>query len=198
MLEFNGICVIGIDLAALSKNPTGWALLKGKALETKLIHKDNEILENIVRCRPALIAIDAPLHLPKKGNFFRKAEKEMLKKGYRVFSPRFPTMQKLTLRAIKLNRLIGGKKYKTIEVHPTSTRKALGMPLKDWKAIQEIFKTLGLEGELETRALTPHEIDAATAALTAVLHLKRQTERVGNREEGYITVPKRGNWRSII
>jgi hypothetical protein len=31
MLEFKDKCVIGIDLAGLSTNPTGWALLKGKA-----------------------------------------------------------------------------------------------------------------------------------------------------------------------
>jgi predicted nuclease with RNAse H fold len=106
-------------------------------------------------------------------------------------------MKKLALRAIKLNRLIEEKRYKTIEVHPTSSRKALQMPLKDWKAIQETLKTLGLKGELETRPLATHEIDAVTAALTAVLHLKSQTERVGDDEKGYITVPKKRDWRTL-
>ncbi|MEM2108487.1 MAG: DUF429 domain-containing protein [Candidatus Bathyarchaeia archaeon] len=198
MLEFKNKCVIGIDLAASSKNPTGWALLRRKALETTLIRTDSEILESIVKNQPIIVAIDAPLHLPKKGNFFRNADREMIRKGYKVFSPTFPIMQKLTLRAIKLNRLIGEKKYKIIEVHPTSTRKALEMPLKDWKAIQEILKTLGLKGELEIRALTPHEIDAATAALTAVLHLKQQTEGVGDHEEGYIIVPNKRNWKELL
>jgi hypothetical protein len=31
------------------------------------------------------------------------------------------------------------------------------MPPKDWKAIQEILKNLGLKGELETRPLATHE-----------------------------------------
>ncbi|MCX8154161.1 MAG: DUF429 domain-containing protein [Candidatus Bathyarchaeota archaeon] len=198
MLEFKDKCVIGIDLAASSKNPTGWALLRGKTLRTALIYTDSEILENIVMNNPALIAIDAPLHLPKKANFFRNADKEMIRKGYKVFSPKLPAMQKLTLRAIKVNRLIGEKKYKTIEVHPTSTRKALEMPSKDWKAIQAILKNLGLKGELETRTLISHELDAATAALTAVLHLKKQTERLGDREEGYIIVPNKRNWRELL
>jgi predicted nuclease with RNAse H fold len=97
-----------------------------------------------------------------------------------------------------LNRLIEEKRYKTIEVHPTSTRKALQMPLKEWKAIQEILKTLRLKEEIETRPLVAHEIDAITAALTAVLHLKSQTERVGDDEKGYITVSKKRDWRTLV
>jgi predicted nuclease with RNAse H fold len=197
MLEFKSKCVIGIDLAASSRNPSGWALLKGNTVKTSLVYTDSEILENIVRNHPALIAIDAPLSLPEKGAFFRKADREMIRKGYKVFPPNLPAMKKLALRAIRLNRLIEKKRYKTIEVHPTSTRKALQMPLKDWKAIQEVLKTLGLKGELETRSLATHEIDAVTAALTAVLHLKSQTERVGDEKKGHITVPKKRDWRTI-
>ena len=197
MLEFKGKCVIGIDLAASNRNPSGWALLKGNTVKTSMVYADSEILENIVRNHPALIAIDAPLSLPENGEYFRKADREMIRKGYRVFPPKLPAMKKLALRAIRLNRLIEEKRYKTIEVHPTSTRKALQMPLKDWKAIQETLKTLGLKGELETHPLVTHEIDAVTAALTAVLHLKSQIERVGDDEKGYITVPKKRDWRTL-
>jgi predicted nuclease with RNAse H fold len=198
MLELNGKCTIGIDLAGLSKYPAGWALLKGNAAKTSLIYTDKEILENITKNNPSLIAIDAPLSLPKNSELFRKADREMIKKGYRIFPPNLPAMKKLALRAIRLNSLIEENAYKTIEVHPTSTRKALQMPLKDWKAIQEILKTLGLKGELETRPLATHELDAVTAALTAILHMTKQTEQIGDEEEGYIIVPKRRNWRTLI
>jgi predicted nuclease with RNAse H fold len=198
MLELKGKCVIGIDLAGSSRNPSGWALLKGKTVKACLLYTDSEILENTLRNYPALIAIDAPLSLPKKGELFRKADREMIRKGYKVFPPNLPAMKKLALRAIKLNRLIEEKRYKVIEVHPTSTRKALQMPLKDWEAIQESLKTLGLKGELETSPLATHTIDAVTAALTAVLHLQSQTERVGDDEEGYIIVPKKRDWRTLI
>jgi predicted nuclease with RNAse H fold len=198
MLEFKGKCVIGIDLAASSRNPSGWALLKGNTVKASLVYTDSEILENIVRNHPALIAIDAPLSLPEKGAFFRKADREMIRKGYTVFPPNLPAMKKLALRAIRLNRLTEKKRYKTIEVHPTSTRKALQTHLKDWKVIQEVLKTLGLKGELETRPLATHKIGAVTAALTAVLHLKSQTERLGGDEEGYIIVPKERDWRTLM
>jgi predicted nuclease with RNAse H fold len=80
MFELDGKCTIGIDLAALSKNPTGLALLKGREAETSLLYTDEEILGKITRSAPLLIAIDAPLSLPKKGEAFRKADREMIKK----------------------------------------------------------------------------------------------------------------------
>jgi len=40
MLEFKDKCVIGIDLAGSSKNPTGWTLLKNKAVKTLLLYTD--------------------------------------------------------------------------------------------------------------------------------------------------------------
>ena len=106
MLEFKDKCVIGIDLAASNKNPTGWAILKNKNVKTQLLYTDNEILENTLQNQPEIVAIDAPLSLPKNGEFFRKTDKEMIRKGYRVLPPNFPAMKKLTLRAIRLNKII--------------------------------------------------------------------------------------------
>ena len=76
MLEFKDKCVIGIDLAGLGRNPTGWVLLKDKTAKTRLLNTDSKILENTVRNHPTLIAIDTPLSLPKKADFFRKTDKD--------------------------------------------------------------------------------------------------------------------------
>jgi predicted nuclease with RNAse H fold len=196
VLELETSIIIGIDLAGSPKNPTGWALWKDKAIKADLVYTDEEILESVLSHNPSIIAIDAPLRLPKEG-ILRKADKEMIKRGYRVFPPGLPAMEKLTLRAIKINTLILEKGYKTIEVHPTSTRKALSMPLKDWGKIQTILKTIGISGEIQTRPLASHEIDAATAALTAYLHIKNQTEAIGDEEEGFIIIPKKMDWRTL-
>ncbi|MBS7621726.1 DUF429 domain-containing protein, partial [Candidatus Bathyarchaeota archaeon] len=177
--------IIGIDLAGKKENPTGLAVWRNKNVETCLIYTDKEILEKVTRANPKIVAIDAPLKLPKSG-IFRKADKELIKRGYRVFPPVLPAMKKLTLRAIRLNRLIMEMGIQTIEVHPTSTRKALGMPIKDWKTIQNILKSIGLAGSLSQRALTPHEIDAVTAALTGYFYMEGLTEILGDFEEGYI------------
>ncbi|MEM3612229.1 MAG: DUF429 domain-containing protein [Candidatus Bathyarchaeia archaeon] len=188
--------IIGIDLASKEENPTGLAIWRNKSVETCLIYTDKEILENVARANPKIVAIDAPLKLPKSG-IFRKADKELIKKGYRVFPPGLPAMKTLTLRAIRLNRLIIEMDVQTIEVHPTSTRKALGMPAKDWKTIQNILNSIGLFVSPSQRALTLHEIDAVTAALTGYLHLEGLTESVGDHEEGFIVIPIKRDWREI-
>jgi len=196
VLTLKGKVIIGIDLAGKPKNPTGWALWKNKKVETSLIHTNKEILDGIAHSDPTIIAIDAPFSLPKKG-ILRIADREMIRRGYHVFPPCLPAMKTLTLRAIELNKLIAKKRYKTIEVHPTSTRKALNMPLKDWRKIQTTLETIGLEGDLKLRALKCHEIDAVTAALTAYLHMKNQAEAIGDGEEGYIIIPKKQDWRTL-
>ncbi|MEM0007200.1 MAG: DUF429 domain-containing protein [Candidatus Bathyarchaeia archaeon] len=188
--------IIGIDLAGKEENPTGLAVWRNKSVETCLIYTDKEILENVARTNPKIVAIDAPLKPPKSG-IFRKADKELIKKGYRVFPPGLPAMKTLTLRAIRLNRLIIEMGVQTIEVHPTSTRKALGMPAKDWKTIQNILNRIGLAGSISQRILAPHEIDAVTAALTGYFYVKGLTESVGDREEGFIVVPIKRDWREI-
>ncbi len=188
--------IVGTDLAGEAANPTGWALPKNKAISAYQLYNNEEILKRSTDCRPHLIAVDAPLSLPKKG-VMRKADREMHKRGYPVFPPRFPAMEKLTLRAIRMVQEITRRGFNVIEVHPTSTRKALKMPTKDWEKIQTVFLRIGLEGDLKTRILTTHEIDAVTAALTGHLHLQRKTELIGDEEEGYIVVPTESDWRRL-
>jgi len=188
--------IIGIDLAGKATNPTGWTMLRNKTISTCHLHLDEEILDHSINCAPKIIAIDAPLSMPKKA-FMRKADKEMQQRGYPVFPPRFPAMEKLTLRAIKIVRELTKRQLKVIEVHPTSTRKALKIPTKDWKKIQTIFLQIGLEGDLKTHVLTPHEIDAVTAALTGHLYIQGKTELIGEEKEGYIIVPSESDWRKL-
>jgi len=196
VLELTRHVIIGIDLAGKPQNPSGWAVWKNKSVNTSLVYTDNEIMEGITDNKPIIIAIDAPFHLPKEG-MLRKADREMIKEGYHVFPLRLPGMQKLTLRAMKLNKSIAKAGYKPVEVHPTSTRKALNIPTKDWGKIQTILEHIGFEGDVRVRTLISHEIDAVTAALTAYLHLKNQTEALGDEEEGYIFVPEKRDWRTL-
>jgi len=196
VLELKTKVIIGIDLAGKPENPTGWASWEYKKVETRLLHMDNQILEALTQNKPEIIAVDAPFSLPKSG-ILRKADREMIKKGYHVFPPMLPAMRTLTMRAMKLNRLIAEKGFKTIEVHPTSTCKALSIPPKDWGKIQTVLMQIGLEGDFKVRALTPHEIDAVIAALTAYLYMRNQTEALGDEEEGYILIPKKQDWRTL-
>ena len=71
------------------------------------------------------------------------------------------------------------------------------MPLKNWTRIQEIFLEMNLRGEWMNRALTPHEIDAITSAITALLYACGRAEMLGDSHEGYIIVPFPSDWREI-
>lgn len=187
--------IIGLDLAGKQENPTGWALWGNKKVKTSIVYRDEEILRQISENKPESVAIDAPLKLPREG-IFRKVDREMIRRGFRVFPPGLPAMRVLTIRAIGLNKLITEMGIETIEVHPSSTRSALNMPLKNWREIQKVLETMGIV-DCINREMTSHEIDATIAALTAYLHKQGLTEVIGDSEEGFIIIPKRIDWRKI-
>jgi len=188
--------VIGIDLSGDSCNPTGWALLHDAIFRVKELYEDSEILLETVSAKPTLVAIDAPLTLPKKG-FMRSVDQEMRRRGYQVFPPSFKGMKMLTERAGRLVKKLEETKITVIEVHPLSTRRALRMSLRNWKRIQEEFLKMGFSGDFQKTQLTTHEIDAMTAALTANLHIQGVTESVGDTNEGFIIIPVRKPWWKI-
>jgi predicted nuclease with RNAse H fold len=188
--------ITGIDLAGIPTNPTGWASWKNKEIFACQLYTDKEIVEAALNSQPILVAIDAPLGLPKKG-LLRETDREMHKQEYSVFPPLFRTMEKLTVRAIKIVEKIMKEGISILEIHPAPTRKALEIPPKDRKRIHIIFLKMGLKGDLEKLTLTAHEIDATTAALTGYLYLQGKTELIGNEKEGYIAVPVRRNWRKL-
>jgi len=189
--------IVGIDLAGKAANPTGWALLKNKQIQPCHLHTTKEILAHTFNCSPTLVAIDAPLALPKK-NAMREADRQMHRLGYPVFPPLFRAMKPLTLRAIRIAKELKEREIHVIEVHPASTRKALGMPTKTWTRIQEILQRMGYKGDIEKRMFTPHEIDAVTAALTAQLHIEGKTKLVGEPKEGYIVIPLKNDWKRLL
>jgi len=181
---------VGIDLSGAEKNPSGWAFLEGLEARTALLSSDEEIIEATAREGPSLVAIDAPLSLPEVG-YAREVDKAMHRLGLHVLPPLFPAMRALTLRGINLSRALRARGLSVIEVHPASTRKVLGLPVKGRASIQTALLELGLRGELEERELSIHELDAITAALTASLHLLGLSEAVRARD-GEIIIPKRG------
>lgn len=45
--------------------------------------------------------------------------------------------------------------------------------------------------------LTPHGLYAVTAVITGRLHMKKQTSYIDDKQEGYIIVPLRIDWRKL-
>ena len=177
--------VIGLDLAGLPSNPTGFASLLNRKFETGLVHSDEEIVELCSRSRSALAAIDAPLSLPASGNL-RQADKLLIERGLRVFPPTFAGMKKLTARGILLADEFRERGVGVIEVHPrTSGRILFGTAeRKEW------LKRLRKKGLMVGRDMSEHEVDAIIAALTGWLHLTGRTEEIGTIDEGTIVIPR--------
>jgi len=134
--------IIGIDLAAKPGNPTGFAILEVMNVRTILVKGDNDIVSEVLEIGPSIIAIDAPLSLPKGRccasddcqcsgyGISRQADRLLLKKGIRGFWPLLPTMKPLTLRGIHLRGAFEKHGFKVIEVFPSATQKILGIPTK--------------------------------------------------------------------
>lgn len=182
---------VGIDLAGKPSRPTGWALLDGRALSVKTLFSDDEILYETAKADPSVVAIDAPLNLPKSGAT-RFVDREMRKRGYPVLPPLYPCMRELTLRGMAIANKLRHLGLRTIEIHPASTLRALSMPRNRnaaWHSLSEMG--FWIEG-----TPTDHEVDAAIAALTALLYHLGLAEVIGD-EEGLIVVPIRRKWSEI-
>lgn len=177
--------VVGIDLAGRGENPSGFAVISDRGLRTGLIYSEKEIEDLCVRERPDVVAVDAPLSLPKRGGL-RKADASLIKRGFRLLPPALGGMKALTERGMCLANELRGKGMRVIEIHPRtsgiilfgkSTRKAWGRELEK----------CGLK---LVRGVSEHEIDAAIAALTGMLRLQGKTEEVGEAREGVIVIPR--------
>lgn len=176
--------VIGIDLAGLETNPSGFAILAGKKFATRTLHTDEQILEHCAAQKPAVVAIDAPLSLPRGGNL-RKADRSLIKIGFRVFPPKFSGMKSLTERGIKLARKIRKFKIDVIEVHPRTS----GLIIFGTDDRRIWMEELGKRGYEFEGGTSRHETDAAIAALTGLLYLRKRTKRIGAPNEGTIIIP---------
>jgi len=190
--------ILGIDLAGSEKRKTGICILN-EELEANsfCLFKDKEILDLIEKEKPDLIAIDAPLSLPKGRKslnkkskiHFRECDRELLKRGIKFFPITLGPMRKLTARGIKLRKILE-KKYKVIEVYPGATQDILKIPRKQ-KSMEELKRGLEKQGiKILNKNPNADELDAITCAFTGFLYLKGKYIAIGNKKEGQIILPK--------
>lgn len=177
--------VIGIDLAGLATNPSGFALLSGREISTCLLYSDEEMIDLCTRKHPSVISIDAPLTIPKRGNL-RGADVSLIKRGFRVLPPTFGGMRSLTERGMRFANEFRAKNLSVIEIHPRTS----GMILFKTSDRQQWVVKLKGKGFHLRKNVSEHEIDAAIAALTGILYLQGKTEEVGTIEEGMIIIPR--------
>lgn len=165
---------IGIDLAGKEENPTGFSILKKPTIEAEILYSDEEIIETCNSEDPNIVAIDAPLSFPVEGSL-RKADSELIKRGYKVLPPSSGGMKLLTERGISLAKELKESDFEVIEVHPRTSARILfdSESREEWvSGLSEKNWDLNLE-------LDEHQIDSALAALTGHYYLKGKVEEVG-------------------
>jgi len=204
---------LGIDLTSAEAKPSACLGLDRELRLTYsgFLHQDSDILKLTSRHRFELVAIDAPLSLPKglccleescscqprgevKG---RNCERQLRKQGIPVFPTTKKTfIKKLIYRGIKLKTELEAMGYEVIEIYPYASKVRLfgrNIPKKTTPAglaflKQRICQLLPDIAPYADRF--NHDMcDAAIAAYTAYLHSQGKTELCGEPEEGAICLP---------
>ena len=195
---------VGIDLSGSEKRKTGWALLEGRKVETKVLKTDEEIVNVSTSSDPDLISIDSPLSLPKgrdctedscdcrKFGITREAERILRKRGVYVFPSLIRSMQPLTERGIRLREEFEKMGYSVIESYPGAAQDVLRIIRKkiSLKDLKQGLVDYGVRGKFVERVVTHDELDAITSALVGYFYLGGVYEALGNEEEGYLIIPK--------
>jgi predicted nuclease with RNAse H fold/predicted metal-dependent hydrolase len=180
---------MGIDLSASERRDSGVCLMDGLKVQTFRVKRDDEIIALARKFRPKLVAIDAPLSLPLSSEGLRQCDRELLRRGIRVFPLNFGAMKQLTERGMRLKALLEPEGFKVIEVFPGGAQGVLGLPRKrnNLAGLREGLKRLGLSG-IKPDA-THDEIDAVTAAYVGWLYLNGLAELLSDGQGGGIVMP---------
>jgi len=185
--------IVGIDLAGSEKRRTGFCYLKNNKAFTKVLYKDEEIIGNVEKIKPKIIAIDAPLSLPKgrkkieeRGSHFRKCDLELKKFKIKFFPITLGPMRKLTLRGIKLKDIFVKRGIEVIEVFPGAVYDLAKVKRKEKSSILKFLKNFF---EIENKNYTLDELDAITCCLVAKFYLENKYIEIGEKEEGTIILP---------
>jgi predicted nuclease with RNAse H fold len=191
--------VVGIDLAGSPKRDTGICRMRGKRiLEYATVHTDEEIMAFVKDSKPALVVIDAPLHLPpgrktledRNGEHYRPVDRELMRRGIRFFPITLGPMRMLTERGIRLKRRFARAGFTAIEMYPGGAQDVWKIKRKQHGlgALRRGLERLGIRG-LE-RTMNGDELDAVSGGYVGVLYLSGKAEMLGDLKTGAILLPK--------
>lgn len=183
-------------LAAVRLAGSRWTALEAAAARWD----DDAILAFVRRYDAGVVAIDAPLSLPRgrccadpacacaRFGIVRDADRELLRRGHRPYWTLLPSMVPITLRGIALRGALEAEGREVVEVFPGAVRDALSLHRSDDAGLARELRRAGLRriaGELPRDAL-----DALAAAWVAALYVRGQCEAVGLPDEGQVWLPR--------
>ncbi|MEM3398938.1 MAG: DUF429 domain-containing protein [Nitrososphaerota archaeon] len=182
---------VGVDLAGTPRKYTGLCRMRvDLSCESSLCKEDDEVIEFIVSSDPSVVAIDAPLNIPKPGQALRTCDRKLIEMNIHILPPTLHGMRILTDRAIKLKERLEVSGYKVIEVYPGGAQDVLKIPRKN-KGLHLLKRGLA---ELGVKGLrcdeTGHELDAITCSLVGIAYLEGKYIAVGDPEECIVILPR--------
>lgn len=192
--------IVGIDLAGSEKRPTGFCVLDGMKAKCCILYTDKEIVDMVERTNPDVVAVDAPLALPKGRRsleercsiHLRKCDRELLDMRIKFFPITLGPMRALTKRGMKLRKLLEKKGFKVIEVYPGAAQDVWKIPRKQ-EGLEKLRKglmKLGVRGDIARKDITGDELDAITSALVGRAYLQGKYKAIGDPEEILMIIPK--------
>ncbi|MEM0481012.1 MAG: DUF429 domain-containing protein [Candidatus Aenigmatarchaeota archaeon] len=188
--------VVGIDLAGSEKRNTGFCLLKNDFAKVEILKKDNEIIEKTKKEKPLVIAIDAPLSLPKGrksieeiGPHFRKCDLELKKFKIKFFPITIGPMRKLTERGMRIKNELEKLGFKVIETFPGAVYDLLKIERKNKEKIYKFFSSF-FKINKSLKEITLDELDSIACAYVAKLYLENKVIELGDKDEGTLIIPK--------
>ncbi|MCX8166431.1 MAG: DUF429 domain-containing protein [Candidatus Micrarchaeota archaeon] len=190
--------LIGIDLG-ISKETTAVSVLNNKKLITFLESEiNNDLIQFIKENEPEIVAIDAPLSLPKgrtsieelSNIHFRQCDLELKKSNIRFFPITIGAMRKLTSRGIHIREKLEQQGLKVVETYPGASYDLLRIKRKStYQKIQhldELSKKLSFNLSKD-HLFNKHKLDSVYCLLSAYAY-KLNKAKVFSGEDGFIVV----------
>lgn len=165
-----------------------------------MLGRDAEIVESTVRARPRLVAIDAPLSLPRgrtdlddrTGPHFRACDRRLRELGIPFFPITLGPMRMLTRRGIRIRSALEESGLHVLESYPGGVQDLLHWPRKG-EGVERLRRALvrfGFRGDVQHRSITHDELDAIACAHVARLFLAGKAQLIGDPAEGEILLPR--------
>ncbi|MDN5358857.1 MAG: uncharacterized protein PWP76_700 [Candidatus Diapherotrites archaeon] len=158
--------IVGVDLAASEKNPTGICVFEDWRTRCITVKSDEEIVESIQKEAPDLVVVDAPLGTSEGP--WRDGEEALIKRGKRPLPLTMESMRALAERAERLRKRW---KVKTIETFPSAFRPKI-------LDVKMVRKVLGIHNR--------HERDALLCALVGRRYYHGGIQKLGKEHPIYI------------
>ena len=194
---------VGIDLSGSEERNSGFCILQENKAYLEVLKTDDDLISKTMSVKPTVISIDSPLSLPKdrcctddscecrKYGITRECERILKKRGINVYPCLIKSMQKLTMRGIKLTKLFEEEGYEVIESYPGAAQDVMGIPRKrvNLKELEINLRNMGTNVFSERETITHDELDALTSALVGYFYLAGDYEAVGDIDDGYLIIP---------